>query len=267
MGRALELIAGPIRSLRRATIVWAVSMAGLVGVTIAFWPTFQETSGLQDFIDQLPANLIQAFGLQDFASPAGYLRGNLYDFFVPLLLSGAAIGFVNSLTSGEEDAGRIEELLAQPVSRQSFFLGRVAAASFCLGLVGLALTVAQFASDAAFDLSIDAGRLVAAIALSGLIAAFHGGMALAIAGVRARPALVLGVPLFVAVAGCVVEALFPLSTALAPLAHLSPWDWAFSGDPLVNPTDAWRYIALGLPAVAMALFGTIAFTRRDIRAA
>jgi hypothetical protein len=61
--------------------------------------------------------------------------------------------------------------------------------------------------------------------------------------------------------------LLPRSAALKPFAHLSPWDWAFAGDPLVNATAPWRYLVLALPAVAMALFGIWAFGRRDIRTA
>ena len=65
----------------------------------------------------------------------------------------------------------------------------------------------------------------------------------------------------------VVALLFPLSAALKPLAGISPWNWAFGGDPLENATAPWRYLALGAPAVAMALVGVWTFGRRDIRAA
>ncbi len=96
---------------------------------------------------------------------------------------------------------------------------------------------------------------------------FHGSLALAVAGLKPRPSLVLGVGLGVTIAGMVAAAVLPLSQSLQPFAHLSPWDWAFGGDPLVNATEAWRYLALGLPAIGLALFGIWAFGRRDIRAA
>jgi hypothetical protein len=65
----------------------------------------------------------------------------------------------------------------------------------------------------------------------------------------------------------VAALLLPLSAAVKPFAHLSPWDWAFAGDPLVNATAPWRYVVLALPAAVMALFGIWVFGRRDIRAA
>ena len=266
-GQYLELVLAPARSLRRGTIIWSVSMAGLVAMTIAFWPAFKESSALVEMIDQLPKSMIDAFGLADIDTPAGYLRGNLYDFFVPLLLAGAAIGFASGVTASEEDSGRMEVVLTQPVARRAVFLGRAVAALACLALVTLIMALAQFASDEIYGLSIRADRLIATIVLSGLLGLLHGGFALAIAGLRARPSLVLGVGFFVAVAGCVVVALFPLSEPLRPWAHLSPWDWAFGGEPLLNATEPWRYLALAVPAVALALLGAFAFGRRDIRAA
>lgn len=265
--KAVQSVLGPMRSVRRAAIVWLLAIGALILVTVAFWPAFKGSSGISQAIDQMPSGVVQALGLQDFASPAGFLRGNLYDFLVPLLLAGAAVGIANSLTASEEDAGRLELALAQPVTRQTTFLGRAAAGLAWLAVIVAAIAVVQVASDAVFDLSIAADRLVATIVLCGLLALFHGAVALAIAGVRARPSLVIGIGLLVAVTGCIVSALFPLSSLLAPWVHLSPWDWALGGDPLVNATEAWRFVALALPALALAAVGALAFARRDIRAA
>ena len=92
-------------------------------------------------------------------------------------------------------------------------------------------------------------------------------LAFAVASAKARPSLVLAVGIGAAVAGYVVAALFPLSDLLEPWHHLSPWDWAFGGDPLVHPTELWRYAALAVPTVALAAIGTVVVRRRDIAAA
>jgi ABC-2 type transport system permease protein len=266
-GVRTELTLGPIRAIRRAIILWAVFVGGLVAMTVAVWPAFRDSSAVNDIMNNMPSGLVQAFGLEGFGTPAGFLRGNLYDVFIPLLITGAAVGFANSLTSGEEDAGRLEVVLSQPVTRQSVFAGRVIAVLVGVVLVVIATTIVQFASDAAVNLQIGADKLLATLVLSALLAMFHGGLALAIAGVRARPSVVLGVGLSVAMAGALMAALFPLSDALKPLAHISPWDWAFGGDPLVSGGEPWRFLALGLPALAMAAFGIWAFGRRDVSAA
>jgi ABC-2 type transport system permease protein len=266
-GTVAELTLGPLRAIRRAIILWAVFIAGLVAMTVAVWPAFRDSTAVNDIMNNMPQGIVKAFGLEGFGTPAGFLRGNLYDLFIPLLIAGAAVGFANSLTASEEDAGRLEVVLSQPVTRQSVFAGRVVAVLVGVVLVVTVTTIVQFAADAAVNLQIGSDRLLETLILSTLLALFHGGLSLAIAGIRAKPSVVLGAGLAIAIAGALMAALFPLSDALKPLAHISPWDWAFGSDPLVNGAELWRYLALGLPALAMAVFGVWSFGHRDISAA
>jgi ABC-2 type transport system permease protein len=267
MARTLELVAVPLRALRRAGLVWALSLAALIVLTVAFWPAFREEAALSDIIEGLPQPLVDAFGLADFGSPAGFLRGNLYAVIVPLLVAVAGVLLANGQTAGEEDSGRMELYLVQPVSRAAIFITRVAGALIWVALISTVMLLAQLASDAAFDLQIGTDRLLETVVLCGLLGFLHAGLAAFVAGLTARPGLVLGIGLAVAVAGYVVMALFPISEELEPWRHASPWDWALGGDPLVNPTEGWRYLALGGPAILLMVAGTVAFNRRDVRAA
>lgn len=267
IGPGRELLAIPLRALRRSGVVWALSMAALIATTVAFWPAFQTEADLSKIVEALPKEIIDAFGLADFGSPAGFLRGNLYAVIVPLLLAVAAVMLTNGQTAGEEDAGRLELYLAQPVSRQAVFIGRLGASLWWLVVIAAVMLIAQLASDAAFGLSIGTDRLLATTVLCVLLAAWYAGLTALVAGWTARPGLATAIGITLVVAGYVIMALFPISDVLAPWRHVSPWDWALGGDPLVNPTDAWRYLALALPAVAMAAAGTFAFGRRDVQAA
>jgi len=130
-----------------------------------------------------------------------------------------------------------------------------------------ATLVAQLAFDAATGLDIPAPNVTATVLLSALLAMLYAGLALAIAGFIPRPSLVLGLAITAAVAGYFVVALFPLNATLAPWRHVSPWDWAFGGDPLTDTTAAWRYLALAGPALGLAAIGALGFRRRDVRAA
>jgi ABC-2 type transport system permease protein len=265
--RILELVAGPLRAMRRATFWWSLGLAALVAGTISVWPAFKGSSGISQAMDQLPSGIVQAFGLQDFGTPAGFLRGNLYDFFVPLLLAAAAVLLVNGQTAGEEAAGRMELYLAQPISRRAVLVGRVIAALIALTVITVVLLLAQLVSDAAFDLRIDTGFVLSTIVLSGLLAALHGSLAVAVAGIRGRQSLVLAIGLGVAFAGLIVSSLFQLSSVLAPWRHLSPWDWAFGGNPLEQTTELWRYAALAVASVILTGIGVFAVARRDIAGA
>lgn len=265
--RWLELIGAPFRASWRAGLAWAFVFALFIVATVAFWPAFRGSTALDDALKVIPTQFLQAFGLQDFASPAGYLRGGLYDVLIPLMFGAAGALFANSAISAEEDAGRLELFVAQPVTRMAFMTGR--AISTCLWLVVLTLVVlvSQVGSDILFDLQIGASQIVSTILLSGLVGLFSAAIAIAVAGITARPGLVLAVSIGVALFGYIVSALFPLSDLLKPWVGISPWNWALGGDPLVNGGELWRYAALVVPSILLALVGIAAFNRRDVRSA
>ncbi|MGH8914189.1 MAG: ABC transporter permease subunit [Acidimicrobiia bacterium] len=265
-GRA-ELLAVPFRALRRAGLVWGLSLAALIILTVAFYPSFRDEPELGDLIDGMPDALISAFGLADFGTPEGFLRGNLYAVLMPLLLAVAGVLLMNGQTAADEDAGRMEPYLAQPVSRVAVFSGRMAGVGLWLLVIGVVVVIAQVAGDAMFGLEIDTGRVIATVVLCVLLGALYAGIAALVAGWTGRPGVALGVGVALAVAGYVAIALFPISEVLAPWRHVSPWDWALGADPLTTDTEPWRYLAVGVPAVVLGGIGAWLFSRRDIVAA
>ena len=263
----LELVLGPLRQMRRSLLGWGIGLGALIAVTVAFWPAFRGSSGISEAIDSLPPAVVDAFGLAGFGTPAGFLRGNLYEFIVPLLLAVAAVAAANSLTAAEEDAGRMETYLSQPIARRSLFLARSIALLAWLSVLTAFILLVQLVSDAVVGLEIDTARVVSTVVLCGLLALLFGTLALAVAGWLPRPALVLAAGIAVAVGGYLVAALFPLSAPLDPLSGLSPWKWASGGDPLVNAAEPWRYAVLLVPALILVAVGVAGFVRRDVRAA
>lgn len=264
--RAWELIAVALRAARRAGLIWALSIAALIVVTVAFYPSFRDSAAMDDLLGEIPAPLVDAFGLADFGTPAGFLRGNLYAVLVPLLLAVAAVLLTNGQTAVDEDSGRMEPYLAQPVARASVFLGRVAGVVLWLLVIGAVMLAVQLIADQVVGLEIANDRIVATIILCLLLGLLHAGVAALVAGWTGRPGLVLGIGMALAVGGYVVMALFPISDVLAPWRHVSPWDWALGGDPLKSATEAWRYLVLGIPALALVGIGAWAFGRRDVQA-
>jgi ABC-2 type transport system permease protein len=266
MTRAWELAAVPLRAARRSGIVWALSLAVLIGLTVAFYPAFRDEPELDNIIQGMPEALRDAFGLADFGTPAGFLRGNLYAVLVPLLLAVAGVLLMNGQTASDEDSGRMEAYLAQPVTRASVFLGRVAGVLVWLVVIGLVMLATQLIANQVFGVEIAWERVFATVVLCVLLGVLHAAVAALVAGWTGRPGLVLGVGVALAVAGYVAIALFPISDVLAPWRHVSPWDWALGGDPLTNVTEAWRYLALAGPAIVLIAIGTWAFGRRDVQA-
>jgi ABC-2 type transport system permease protein len=243
---------------------WSLALAGLVILTVAFWPAFRGSSGISQAIDSLPPVVIDAFGLQDFGTPAGFLRGNLYELFVPLLFIIATVALVNGQTASDESAGRLELYLAQPVSRRTLFVARVLACFTASAVIVMVTLVAQLIADGIFGLAIPNDLIVGAVTVSGLLAVLYGSLAYALACVWARPSIVLGIAVGSAIAGYVVQALFGIVSALNGWRVFSPWSWAMGGDPLVNGLEPWRIAILIATAVLLLLAGTLYVTRRDV---
>jgi ABC-2 type transport system permease protein len=265
--RRFELAVVPFRTSWRAGLGWSIAFVLMVVGTVAFWPAFQTSSGIMDALDQLPPGLLEAFGMEDVASPAGYLKGGLYDMVIPLMFAAAGVMLASSATAAEEESGRLELWLTQPVTRPAVLSGRIVAILVWLAVLALVTLVSQLASDRAFGLEIADERIAATVTLCALLGGLHAGVAIAVAGIIGRPGPVLAIGLGLALLGCIVAALFPLSDTLDAWAWLSPWDWALGGDPLTNPSEAWRYLALAATTAVLLVIGVIAFARRDVRSA
>ena len=144
----------PFRTSWRAGLGWSIAFVLMVVGTVAFWPAFQSSSGIMDALDQLPPGLLEAFGMEDVASPAGYLKGGLYDMVIPLMFAAAGVMLASSATAAEEDSGRLELWLTQPVTRPAVLSGRIVAMLGWLAVLALVTLVSQLASDPAFGLEI-----------------------------------------------------------------------------------------------------------------
>ena len=119
--------------------------------------------------------------------------------------------FASSATAGEEDGGRLELWLAQSVTRSAVLAGPIVAIIGWLGVLAVVTLASQLVSDAAFDLAIADGRIVATVCLCTLLGAFYAGVAIAIAGIAGRPGPVLSIGLGLALVGYLVAALIAFS--------------------------------------------------------
>ena len=262
-----ELLRRGVAAVRRAGFWWGVGIAALTLVSVAFWPSLEGTESLTDMMETSP-ELMEAFGVQDLATPAGYLDGQLFALMLPLLLSGLAIAAISALTSGDEDAGRLELLHALPVGRITIWLARFAGGAVVVVLVAIVVAALVSASLAPFSLDgIGVGRVLAATGGCTLLALFHGAVAYAAGGLGSSRGIAIGAAVATLVLGYVLDYLVPLSESLAGLQKLSPWYWAIGEQPVTDGVDPAWLAPLALAIAALVALGTFGVNRRDIHAA
>jgi ABC-2 type transport system permease protein len=263
-GASSEIVVRGVHALWRSAMWWGIGIISLAVITVAFWPSLEGSAALDSFKDM--GSLLEAFGAQDIATPAGYLDGQLFALMLPLLLSGLAIAGVSGVTAGDEDGGRLEVLHALPVSRRALWLGRWASSCLVLLAVATVTALVMVISLPLFSLDeVGAGRVVGATAGCALLAALVASVAYAAAGAGASRGRAAAAAIVVLTASYVGAFLVPLADSLAGARKLSPWYWAIGQQPVTDGIDVVGLLAVVAVTALLVVLGTAAVERRDIR--
>jgi ABC-2 type transport system permease protein len=259
-----SVFAKAIWDQRRGILAWSVGISA-VGVLYAlFYPTMT-TPGLSEFMESFPPGILDAMGIGDFTSPAGYLGSTTYGILGPILMIVFAAALGSRAIAGDEEAGRLDVLLAHPIERSRFLIERALAMVAALAIAGVVLFAVMVAvSGPAQFGAIGAANLAAASTHIVLLGAFFGSLALSVGAATGRRAWAAAGVAAVAVLTYFGNTLGPSIEGLAWTRDLSPFHYYAGGQPLHNGLqvgDALVLIALSLVLVALA---AIAFRRRDI---
>jgi ABC-2 type transport system permease protein len=259
MPRALLGLGGPIgRSISGnlgASIAWGLGV-GFFGLALG--------GSAQGFMDQLGDSpqftqiLATVFPGVDYASAGGFLQLLFVEFGV-ILAGLAAATFVSGWAS-DETSGRLEMVLATPLSRVRWALAGGVGMLVNVGIF-LALTAAGIGIGVASTGSDLATPLVGSLVL-GLYAAALTGIGLAVGGVFGTRFATTTVVLVVVLTWFVqlLGPLLGLPDAVRQLALTSHF-----GQPMVGVWDASGIVASVVLAVGGVAIGTWGLARRDLR--
>jgi ABC-2 type transport system permease protein len=256
-----------LRDMRRAIAWWSVGLVALTALIIAVYPTVRDSPGLNKLVEDYPEALkaFIAFGGElDYTSGAGYLGSELFAFMVPLLLSVAAIGAGARATAGEEEAGTLDLLLANPISRRRLVLEKTGALATELVLLAFVLWLSLLVGVELVDMDVSAANLGAATAAATLLAFSFGTVAVVAGAASGRRSVAIGVAAALGVAAYFVSSLGSLVDALELARKASPYYHYVASDPLRHGLDLGHAaILLGLGAMATVV-AALAFERRDL---
>ncbi|MEI7030358.1 ABC transporter permease [Streptomyces pratensis] len=260
-----EIFRRGVQIQQRTLYAWSGALVLLALSVVGAWPSMESSGALEDFSSGVSPEVAAAFGIDQISSASGYLKGNLYAVLLPLLLGLMAVTAAAAQTGGDEEAGRLELLLALPVARRQVFLLRFGCVAFGLTAASVLVWLSVYGSVVAYDMDVSSGGVAAVTLTVALLAVAHAGIAYAVVGFGLGRGPALGAAAGVLVVGYLLHAIAPMSDSLEPLANLSPWEWALGNDPLLNGVP-WGGVALlvGL-TVAVVAAGTYAVDRRDIK--
>jgi len=259
-----------LRDRRRSLLWWAVGLVALVAFTVALYPSIKGQASFDQLMADLPNSVKVLVGYQadvPLTSPAGYLHGRLFALLAPVVILVFSIGTGAQVIGGSEEAGTLEPLLANPVSRQRVaverYLAVVVMLTALVGVFTVALITLAAPVDALAGVS-NTGLLGVCAGIFGL-ALLHGTLAFAVGAATGRRGPAVAGATTLAVAGYLAHGLLTLTESLRPWRFLSPWQWYLERNMLAEGAEpAAIVIPVALSAVLFAV-GWAAFRRRDLR--
>lgn len=266
--KSLSVLRMALWQARRSVFWWAVGLATLGALTIAFVPTItDDTESFQALFDNFPDGLLAVFGIEDAAAlgtAVGLVNSRLYSGFGPALVSILGITLGVGVLVGEEDRGTLNLLAALPVSRTRLVVEKFLACLLALVVVGLVLLATVAAGNYLLDLGFAVENMVAANLGLVLLGVVFAALALAIGAVTGRRSLTVGLAAALSAAAFFVNGLAPLVDELEWAQQLSPYHWLQEPNPLANGFS-WLWLAVSA-GVALALFlvAIAGFNARDI---
>ena len=265
MRGSLALLGSDLRLRWRSTLWWVLGTVALVALVDAFYPSIAGDPAFDEMMKEIPESLRPLIGPDSLTSPVGYLSSQLYLVFLPAVLLVFAIGRGTSALAGEEEAHTLDLLLAQPVSRASLYLQKLAglvAGVLVVALASLAPTLV-LAGPTGLDISVTS-LVSVTMQLAGLLILF-GVLALAVSAAVGRKGAGITVAAGFAFVTFLIDGLGQSVEWLGHLRPLTPWRWydataALQGDPVGR-----SLIILLAAAAVVAVVGLLMFRRRNLR--
>jgi ABC-2 type transport system permease protein len=255
---------------RIALLWWCLGVVAAVSLVAVSYPAVRDNSELDKTFQGLPPSVQAMLGLDPanlLTSPVGYLDSQFYANLFPIVLLVFSIGLASWAIAGDEGAGTLELLLANPVSRLRLAVERAGFLVFMVALVtvvGLGALL-LLAPPVGLTNGLAAAHIVAATVATALMSLVFAAVAFAAGASTGNRSLAVSLASAAAVAGFVVEGLGAQVKLLEPLRDISPWHWLLHSQPLRN---GWTLETWLLPlAVALVLMaaGSLVFMRRDLR--
>ena len=234
-------------------LAWGLGMGLMGGLLASLVGSFADQVGKDTTITKTFATIFPGY---DFATAGGWLQ--LYVALFYIAAGFAAATFVSKWASDETE-GRLEEVLAGPMSRARWVIagGVAAVVAVVLMTAILALGIGIGASAG----GATAGDAILGSASLGLYAVAIVGIGVAVGGLW-RTSLAAEIAALVVVATYLID-------LLAPALKMPDWFHqlalsAHMGQPMVGQWDAFGIVACVLIAVVGILLGAWGVTRRDV---
>ena len=266
-----EIFRFALTRLRGQILGWGVAML-LLGVTsVPFYDGIvDQVETLDQILKNFPPELMALFGdfsMASYVTPEGYLGLQYFDMMAILILGVFAILIGSGLIATDEENGRLDLILAHPVSRTALIAGRLSAfVAATLGILVLSwLGIVVPMEFTSMDLTWGEVALPFLSLFAELM--LFGTMVLLLSMLLPSRRAAASAAGFALIASYVLVALARMPSVgdvVKNAARLSPLTYYQSGQAIDGLNLGWFLGLLALSAILAALSAWL-FQRRDIR--
>lgn len=265
----LPVLTHTLRCRRTSVIWWALGVAGMCALLAVAYPTVRDNNELDRTFADLPPGVLAVLGLSGgnlLSSPTGYLDSQLFANILPIMLLVFSIGLAAWTIAGDEAAGSLELLLANPISRARVALARWAALILLVTTLAAVCVIALVALAPAtgLDHGLPTSHIAAATAAAALLALTFAAIAFSVGATTGSRGAATATAATLAVAGYVLEGLSQQVRALHPVRAVNPWHWLLAEDPLRYGLTWHTWAPPTIAIVVLTLAGLPRLTHRDL---
>ena len=252
-----------ISNRRRSLIGYCLGMAVYALVVVAMYPAFKTSTSLDKLIasDSTAAALFGVTGR--ISSSGGWLNGNIYANFFPLIMLLLTIGYGAACLAGQDEDGTLGLLAVLPVRRTAIVAQKTAAMAVQAALLAITVAVLMIIGRS-FQLRITVASVVSVSAAVFLMGMDFGLVTMAIGARAGRRGTAIGTGTALAAASYLVSSLAPVASWVRPGRYASLFYWSVGNSQInlgVSPGDYVVLTITGLCALAAAI---LAFRKLDI---
>lgn len=253
-----RLFTKALADLRWQVVWYGVGLAFLCTLVVYLYPSYQEQFGSFE----IPEAMKPLLGDAGYDTPEGFLTAEFFSTG-PVLALVFAIMAGTALIAGEENAGTLELLLSQPLSRRRLILEKMAAFAVASMSIAVLIDIGWLLSVPFVEIDISLSKLLLGTFLMVPPLLFVGMLALWASVAVASRKMATGLVSAYVVASFFLNYLAELVDVLRPARWLS-FNAYMNAGVLTSGVDFLRLAVLLIASLVLALLSVRAFENREI---
>ena len=248
---------------RRSLTGYCLGMAVYALVVVAMYPAFKTSTSLDKLI-QADSTAAALFGVTGrISSSGGWLNGNIYANFFPVIMLLLTIGYGAASLAGQDEDGTLGQLAALPVRRTAIVAQKAGAMAIQAG--ALAVTVAVLVIiGRSFQLDIAVANVTSVSAAIFLMGMDFGLLAMTAGALTGRKGAGIGAGTALAAASYLISSLAPVASWIRPARYASLFYWSVGNSQISSGVSVGDYTVLIITGLCGLAAAMLAFRRLDI---